>query len=96
MHDYEFTIIVQPDLDEEARNQLLERVGGWLKESSTEDTEPTINHWGKRQLAYPINKYKTGYYVFYEIPMDPTKLDALERNLRFNEDVLRYLIIRKD
>jgi small subunit ribosomal protein S6 len=53
------------------------------------------NHWGVRQLAYPIKKFTEGYYVLYEAKIDPTRIKDIERSMQYNEDVLRYLVVRK-
>ena len=95
MRDYEVTVIVQPQLEETERNQLIERIGEILVPGRKEE-DLTVNHWGLRRLAYPINKFEEGYYVFYEANIDPSSLTEIERTMRYIEDVLRYLVIRKD
>jgi small subunit ribosomal protein S6 len=95
MREYEVTVIVQPELEESARNELLERVTGWLTFSEEEDQKPVANHWGRRRLAYDINKFSEGYYVMYEANLDPLQVNQIERNFQFNEDILRYLVVRK-
>lgn len=97
MREYEITIIIQPQLEESGREELLERITGWVTGGETsEDAQPTINHWGIRQLAYPIKNFTEGYYVLYETKMDPNNAPELENNLQFVEDVIRYLVVRKD
>ncbi|MCP4359885.1 MAG: 30S ribosomal protein S6 [Chloroflexi bacterium] len=96
MREYEVTIIVQPQLDDAGRDALIERVTGWLTHSEDEADQPVINHWGMRQMAYPINDQKQGYYVLYEAKMDPAQVKDTERNMHFVEDLLRYLIVRKE
>ena len=95
MREYEVTIIVKPDLEESARNELLERVAGWLTFGEEEGDKPVANHWGRRRMAYDINKYSEGYYVLYEAKLDPLQVSEIERNLQLSEDVLRYLAVRK-
>lgn len=97
MREYEITIVIQPKLEESGRNELLERITGWITGGdASEENQPAANHWGIRQLAYPIRKFEEGYYVLYEAKMAPTAVSELERNLQFVEDVLRYLIVRKE
>jgi len=96
MREYEVTVVLQPDLDDEARSQLIERFQGWLMPEGVEIPEPTINHWGKRQLAYPINDFTEGYYIYYELMLDPANVAEINRNVKFNENILRHLIVRKD
>lgn len=96
MRDYEVTIVIQPLLEEAERTELIERLSNLLVPGSKEDGALTANHWGVRQLAYPIRKFQEGYYVLYEAKLDPTRIKDIERSLQYNEDVLRYLVVRKD
>lgn len=95
MRDYEITIIVQPELDNEAREALIERITGWISDGN-EDNKPKMDVWGQRRMAYPIRKFKNGFYVYYEAQMDPARVRELEQNLQFTEDILRYLVVRQD
>jgi small subunit ribosomal protein S6 len=52
--------------------------------------------WGRRNLAYPIKKYGTGHYVLQRFEMNPGGTAELDRLLRFNENVMRYLLTRTD
>ena len=96
MREYEVTIIIQPQLEESERNQLIERVSELLVPGATEETKPTADHWGLRRLAYPINKFTEGYYVLYEGSLDPSRITDIERSMQYIEDVLRYLVVRKE
>ena len=96
MRDYEVTVVIQPQLEEAERGQLIERLSNLLVPGSKEDGALTANHWGMRNLAYPIKKFQEGYYVLYEAQIDPTRIRDIERSMQFNEDVLRYLVVRKE
>ena len=96
MREYEVTIIVQPQLEEEARREVIARVSGWLAPDADKDNKPVENHWGSRHLAYPIRKFTEGYYVMFDAKIDPQRISDIERNLRYNEDILRHLFVRKD
>lgn len=96
MRDYEVTIIIQPQLADEARAELIERVSNWMAPEAAEENKPVQNHWGMRQLAYPIKKYTEGYYVMYEASIDPSAIAEIERNMQYVEDLLRYLVVRKE
>lgn len=96
MRDYELTIILKPDLEEEARDEIVKRVTGWLTHGDGETDKPTIDFWGQRTLAYPIQKYTEGYYVFYEAKLDPSEISEIERNIQFVDSILRHLVVRKD
>lgn len=96
MREYEITIILQPKLEETPRTELLARVLGWLTGGDENAEKPVVDHWGKRFLAYEIQGHKEGYYVYYEAKMDPAQIRELERNFQFSEDILRYLVVRKE
>ena len=52
-----------------------------------------VDHWGNRQLAYPVAKKKTGYYVVAQFKADPTALPEFERIVKLDESVMRYLVV---
>ncbi len=94
MRDYEIVFIVHPDLDETATEEIVSRIQGWITEGggSVEKIDP----WGKRKLAYPIRKQKEGQYFLLETQLSPEFVIELERNLRFLEPVMRFLITARD
>ncbi len=96
MREYEVTIIVQPKLEEEKRTALIELVSGWLTAGEEETDKPVANHWGERRLAYPIEEYPTGYYVMFEAKLDPQGIPDIEQQFKYQEDLLRYLVVRKE
>jgi small subunit ribosomal protein S6 len=93
MREYELTLVVQPDLDDTAFNDVVTKVSGWITENGGEIAKTDL--WGKRKLAYPIRKQNEGIYVLMYISMAPTFGITLERNLRFLEPVMRFLIVAK-
>jgi small subunit ribosomal protein S6 len=93
MRDYEIVFIVHPDLDEAAFDDVIDKVKGWITDGGGEITKVDI--WGKRKLAYPIRKQEEGQYVLLETKMEPTFGSELERDFRFLEPVMRYLITLK-
>jgi small subunit ribosomal protein S6 len=95
VREYEVTIVINPTLDDEARNEIIERVKGWLTPGD-EGSEPAVNHWGQRALAYSIKGHRDGYYVFYETKMEPARMHEVEREILYVEDILRHLVVRKD
>lgn len=96
MREYEVTVIFQPQLDEEARNQLIERVTGWLTHGDGEEAKPVAHVWGQKKMAYPIRKYTEGYYMFYEANLNPAQVSEVERSMKYVDDILRYLVVRKE
>ena len=97
MREYEVTIIIQPKLEESERKELIEQVTTWLVgEEAGEENKPEANHWGLRKMAYPIQKLTEGYYVHYSLKLDPARVTDIERNFQYNENIIRYMVIRKE
>ena len=96
MREYEVTIIIQPQLEEDERDKLIERISDLLVPEATEEEKPVVDVWGMRRLAYPIQKNTEGFYVLYETALDPTRISDIERSMQFMEDILRYLVVRKE
>jgi small subunit ribosomal protein S6 len=96
MREYEVTIIIQPQLEESDRNKLIEQVSDLLVPGAGDEAKPAVNEWGLRRLAYPIRKFREGYYVLYVGSLDPTRIKEIERSMQYMEDVLRYLVVRKE
>jgi len=94
MRAYELTFITHPELDKDSINELIERVKGWITTAGGQISK--VDPWGKRTLAYPIRKQKEGHYVYMEFEMPPSFSGELERNLRYVEAIMRFLLILKD
>ena len=92
LRGYELVYIVQPDLNEDGLSALNERVTQTIVAQGGEIAGTEL--WGKRALAYPIKKKFEGHYMLHRVNMPGSGLDEVERLLRFNEDVMRYLFIR--
>ena len=90
MRTYELICIVQPDLDESAFNGVLDRVKGWVAESG--GSIDKVDLWGRRRLAFPIRKQREGQYVLFNVSLNPAATAELERNIRFQETVLRHML----
>jgi small subunit ribosomal protein S6 len=94
MRSYETMYILSPDLSEEERKGLIERFKNLIIENGGEITN--FDEWGKRKLAYPIDKKPEGYYVLMNFNSDSRVSRELERVYKITDGVLRYLIIRTD
>ncbi|HML40756.1 MAG TPA: 30S ribosomal protein S6 [Bellilinea sp.] len=91
MRNYELIFIIQPELDENAVTAVIEKVTAWITEANGAINK--VENWGKRRMAYAINKRRDGQYVFIDMQMPPTYSSELERNIRFLEPVMRYSLI---
>jgi small subunit ribosomal protein S6 len=94
MHKYELVCIVHPDLDETAFNGIIEKVKGWVLETS--GSVDKVEVWGRKRLAYTIKKQREGQYVLLNLGLEPAATATLEKNLRFLEPVLRFMLIAVD
>jgi small subunit ribosomal protein S6 len=90
MREYELVMVVHPDLDDSAFNELVDRVKGWITDGGGQVSK--VDQWGKRKLAYPIRKQNEGHYVLMKTHMSPEFCSQLDRNLRLQEPVMRYLV----
>lgn len=93
-HEYEVVLIARPNLGEDGLAALNERLANTITGQSGEVTATDL--WGKRQLAYPIARFFEGIYVLHRVAMPPQATAEVDRLLRINEDVIRYLIVRTD
>ncbi len=90
MHNYELVCIIHPDLDENAFKGVIEKVSNWVTESG--GTVDKLDVWGRRRMAYSIRKQREGQYAVLNISMPPAATAELERNLRFQENILRSML----
>lgn len=94
MHKYELVCIVHPDLDENALKSVLEKVSTWVTEFG--GTVDKLDVWGRRRMAYSIRKQREGQYAVLSISMPPAAAAELDRNLRFQENILRSMLTVAD
>jgi small subunit ribosomal protein S6 len=90
MRKYELVCIIHPDLDENAFKAIVEKVSGWVTEAG--GNVDKVDVWGRRRMAYHINKQREGQYVLLQLTMAPTATAGLERNMRFQESVMRSML----
>lgn len=88
MSTYTLTVLVKEKVDEKARTGLIDDV----KKNFTTLVKEDL--WGVRGLAYPIKHNDKAYFAHFEFETEPEKVISLDRNLRLNEDVLRYLVVK--
>jgi small subunit ribosomal protein S6 len=93
---YEVTFIVRLDItDDNLVNTTVDQVRGWI-EANSQGQVKKIDRWGRRKLAYEIDKQREGYYVLMESQIESLSIPELERNLNLSPFILRYLVVRTD
>ncbi len=87
MKQYELTLIFDSQLTEKKADDIIEKLK--VKELHRQV-------WGKRLLAYPIKKKKEGLYIFLVIALSPHKVADLEKKIRIEPKIIRYLLVRSE
>ncbi|MES2858705.1 MAG: 30S ribosomal protein S6 [Pseudomonadota bacterium] len=93
MRHYEIVFLVHPDQSEQVP-AMIERYKGTIENGK--GTIHRLEDWGRRQLAYPINNLVKAHYVLFNIEAEQAVLDELVDSFRFNDAVLRHLVMRRD
>lgn len=91
---YELMVILKPLLPEDIRFGIQKKLEKLVKTSGGEVTK--LDAWGKRHLAYPIKKHDEGYYLVYQLTLDPEFSDKFQGELKLMNDILRFLLINLD
>ena len=90
MRFYETVFVLKPTLTEEEMNSNVEAIQGVISKNGGEVYN--LEKWGRKELAYPILNFKSGYYYLINFKTENTKLPALlENQMRLNENVIRFL-----
>jgi small subunit ribosomal protein S6 len=92
MRQYELAFIIRPNVDDEGVTGIVDKVSQFVQTISGEVT--SVDVWGRRALAYPIDNHREGVYVLFQTKMPPAALSELERNLKLSEEIIRYLLIK--
>lgn len=93
MRHYEVVFLVHPDQSAQVP-AMIERYSATVKEGN--GTMHRVEDWGRRQLAYPINKIHKAHYTLMNIECGQNVIDELEKAFRFNDAVIRNIIMRRD
>ena len=93
MRNYELLFILDPAVDEAARNQMIETVKGIIN-ADGEAGEADL--WGAKKLAYPINKKRDGFYVLIPFKASAELPKELDRRLKISDNCMRHIIVCQD
>lgn len=91
MRSYEMMLAINPQLEDEELDNLLNKVKKVVKDTKGEVTR--LDKWGKRKLAYEIKDFDEAIYVVLKFNADEKKISELERVMKLEERVIRYLLI---
>ena len=94
MNKYELALVVNAKIEDEARAAVVEKPKGYIARYNGNVTE--VEEWGKKRLAYEIQKMREGYYYFIQFESDAACPAEVEGRIRIMDNVLRYLVLRKD
>lgn len=93
MNSYYLTLVLKPGMEEKERKALLDSMTKKLTQDDGKVSKEDL--WGERELVYPIKKQTKGFYAHFEIEADPKNAKGLDKQLRLEEDILRYLLVRR-
>ena len=94
MNKYELAVVVNARLDDDARADAVEKVKELIERFGGEITN--IDEWGKKRLAYEIQKMREGYYYFIQFDAESDVPAQIESRMRIMEPVIRYLCVKQE
>ena len=94
MNKYELALVVSAKLEDEERAATVEKVKAYIERFGGQITN--VDDWGKKRLAYEIQKMKEGFYYFIQFEAASTAPAEIEARVRIMDNVLRYLVVRQD
>ena len=94
MNKYELTVVVNAKIEDDVRVATVEKVKEYVARYG--GTVTNVDGWGKKRLAYEIQKMKEGFYYFIQFEADATAPAEIERHVRIMENVIRYLCVRQE
>ena len=94
MNKYELAVVLSAKLEDDERAAALEKVKGYITRFGGNIVD--VDEWGKKRLAYEIQKSKEGFYYFIHFEGDSNCPNEVEAHVRIMESVIRYLCVRQD
>lgn len=93
MRSYETIFVFKPSVEEEKRNEMIEKFKSII---ATSGEVEKVDEWGVRRLAYEVDKIREGYYVLVNFKATPDLPKELERNFRIADEVIRFIVVNLD
>ena len=94
MNKYELAVVVNAQIEDDARTATIETVNEYITRFG--GTITNVDEWGKKRLAYEIQKMREGFYYFIQFDAPATCPAEIEKRVRILDNVIRYLCVRKD
>lgn len=93
MNKYESVIIISPVVEEEGIKALISKFSDIINNDGKVES---VEEMGRKKLAYEIKKFQEGFYVLINFEANPTLVAELERNYRITDEVIKFIVVRKD
>ena len=94
MNKYELAVVVNAKIEDDARTATIEKVKEYITRFG--GTITNVDEWGKKRLAYEIQKMREGYYYFIQFESDSSCPAEVEKSVRIKENVIRFLCVRPE
>ena len=94
MNKYELAVVVSAKIEDDERAQVIEKVKGLVERFGGKVSD--VDEWGKKRLAYEIQKAKEAYYYFIQFESDAVCPNEVESHIRIMEPVIRYLVVKQE
>lgn len=94
MNKYELAVVLNAKIEDESRAEVLEKVKALVERAG--GTISDVDEWGRKKLAYEIQKMSEGFYYFIHFEAEATAPAEIESRIRIMDNVLRYLCVRQD
>ena len=94
MSKYELAVVVSAKIEDEAREAVVEKAKSYVARYGGTVTE--VEEWGKKRLAYEIQKMKEAYYYFIHFESETTTPGEIEERIRIMDGVIRYLCVKQE
>ena len=94
MNKYELALVVSAKVEDEVRDAVVEKAKGYITRYNGTITE--VEEWGKKKLAYEVQKMKEAFYYFIQFDAETTAPAEIESRVRIMDNVIRYLIVKQE
>ena len=94
MNKYELALVLNAKVEDDVRTATLEKVKGLVERFN--GTITNVDEWGKKRLAYEIQKMKEGFYYFIQFEAESSAPAEIESRIRIMDNVLRYLVVKNE